>query len=849
MSSSSTTATSVSAPTRASTNKSKKKLGQNLNKLIPATAIDSAPQSRPASHNINSSNAGLLVLSSSDASGSRGLGSNSGSKGRGGSGVPLYWPSSQQQQLTETVKDKNAWGTTAATASSTSLNADSSNNKSATKLPLSSPVVAPLAAPTPLQNTVATAPSSVSSPRKTNSKLSGPEISTATSQTTSLPSYNPATTTTNKSNSAVTKGTNVNNNNNNQHTNSSSQGASWDSPRTLWTPTPPATKSGSSVLAETSAIPTRALYNTTISTASVNTNKNSSNNKQASEATGTAISTTTGAVVVHHVASYEDRNRGDERPTAPRMLYDPKSGSMVAVKENNNSSNSSSGKHQSLSSRNAKPKQQQHQKTVHPTTLLKPPENSSTKQQGPLLVSLGTTRRGDRSSTAANTSNIIHSSRVEDKGGLKHNDQSPQPSVENLSPKVPSRNSNGTNRSLPANNNGKQQQQQPQRDNNRRTRGRNGGKLGNPVHPAESSTANPRVGKRQNAADTKISKPQQSSGKHKKDTGTAAALLYSGFDAVALEQTGMMRAHQSGHYSNPPSTKTTMYNGMAQMSRRTDAIEEMMPVFPVLKSDDKIELLADCDDYNDGELKPTAKAFAPSQGALLAVAMQQQQHQRSHSSSTGGGGGDVEIEAKNGYSGNMYTNKTKASKNLGILEGVHFDNGNEEIDDDNNSNIDDDELRDLIPNSLSLHHSRVNTDSQHSGDAILDAGDLDDLLALTLGVASSSANPCLTTTTSTSLDVIGSSSVAADHQQRHIFAFGSSGTWGGDTAAASGSDWNRPMSSSSVLVGGGLFGIGNSTISGDNSTMDHPWGNRSSTSTFDGLSSTGSSHPSAALGD
>jgi hypothetical protein len=52
---------------------------------------------------------------------------------------------------------------------------------------------------------------------------------------------------------------------------------------------------------------------------------------------GNSTSAVPPSAPVIHLTSYEDRDRGESRKlgnTAPRMLYDPKSGSMVAVSEN-----------------------------------------------------------------------------------------------------------------------------------------------------------------------------------------------------------------------------------------------------------------------------------------------------------------------------------------------------------------------------------------------------------------------------------------------------------------------------------------------------------------------------------
>ena len=98
------------------------------------------------------------------------------------------------------------------------------------------------------------------------------------------------------------------------------------------------------------------------------TTATTSSTKPSSSAAATSTTATLSNAPVFHVASYDDRDRGETKPPATRMLYDPKSGSMVAANtqlknSRNTSHNNNSNNHTNSSSTTPKRASSRREKT------------------------------------------------------------------------------------------------------------------------------------------------------------------------------------------------------------------------------------------------------------------------------------------------------------------------------------------------------------------------------------------------------------------------------------------------------------------------------------------------------
>ena len=204
---------------------------------------------------------------------------------------------------------------------------------------------------------------------------------------------------------------------------------------------------------------------------------------------------------------------------------------------------------------------------------------------------------------------------------------------------------------------------------------------------------------------------------------------------------GGRKVDNEGTYGNV-ALYTGFDAGQPQLGMQTTMTEEPTPTFEVVKADDKMELLADAND--SPTLKPTAKEFAPSQAALAAAAAR-----------AANGGSSVSSDEERDEDG-----------------GDDVFDGDE---DEDNDGLGFDPTQDMDGLMMSGHHD------DDDSDAALDF----DALNLT--------------------DPISFPNKDGDDEPRHIFAFGSSGTWGG-AGNNNKSDWDSVPSATTAATSGGLFG-------------------------------------------
>jgi hypothetical protein len=202
---------------------------------------------------------------------------------------------------------------------------------------------------------------------------------------------------------------------------------------------------------------------------------------------------------------------------------------------------------------------------------------------------------------------------------------------------------------------------------------------------------------------------------------------------------------------NDNSANITLYSGFDPQSLESTGIQQQVQteIYELVKAGEKFDLLANADD--SPTLKPTAKAFAPSQAALAAA-----------------------LAARN----NPLTDEDFGDKN--------------DVEDDfENNELCSDELEEEEEDDEEIHDD---DDDVMEGLGFDPSSDMDGLMQ--------SPN---TSKLHFNLDALNLNNPDAP---RHIFAFGSSGTWG-DTKAES-QDWD------------GLFGTGNDNKSSSDQTSFLP---------------------------
>lgn len=649
--------------------KSKKKLGQNLNKLIPV-ALSKDNGKATASSNPH----GLLLLSGSRKSSS--FGTPDASLLSKGAAAKDAWgvvkQQQQQQQPQENVKPKNAPFEEKPKGANVSVSASASSIPTA---PVKDASLSAASWDDYGGRSGTSSPVSKTTTKGSNAVL--PETSAAAFSAASVAATHGGSSS--NSSNMVQRAAEI------KHNEEMRQKLQMERAAARLKELDAAKSAAVAPLAEQ---PRRTLYEPNTSTTTGTTSASDKTILLALDRPTPAIpTTTTAATAVIHLTSYEDRDRGEQRTSTPRMLYDPKSGSMVAVK---GPATSAAIKTTTTSTREAR----KSRKSQQPIALLKrsvpsptASHESSSSGKAPPSPMVATTaparnanKRGGRKDvvasvaptdgkptdklTMANTTSTAKVRNAAKRGGR------------NSSGNAISNNTSRTGSNTAANNN----------NNNRRSRGgrsRNGRK-------------------------------DEDEGDMYNNNGTYGVALYTGFDPEALEHTGMQQ-----HY----------YTADEQEEE-----EEVMPVFEVLKADDKIELLTGEDD--SPTLKPTAKVFAPSQAALAAAARSDAKADQYHSNN-------------------------------------NTDDDEDEEDDDGPLGLGFDPPFDM--DGL-MQSPIVPAGSMHHGDF--------DLNALKL-------NPPLNNNNND------------NGLPRHIFAFGSSGTWG-DAQVHSSTDWDVPI----VGLGGrgGLFG-------------------------------------------
>ena len=629
----------------AAASKSKKRFGQNFNKLIAAE--DSGPSGKSNQSNQGAgANHGLLLLSTGKKSANNtsssaaattttvGTSSNTTGTSSGKSNKALRPPQSQHDALLHamgvgpvlaTLEKKDAWGGAAATTS----NNTASPGEDGTRPPTSNKKTAATTS-TSLEQTATLEPHPPALPKSSPHAASQESVSnnndsnagTATSQST-----------TQKSNTSR----------------NSSSAPDWDdyggrggrrteAPREEAAPRRPANNrirelfDPNSGTTNTTAPTSRDNNNkgvaATAKTGTSSTSTGPKNSDLASPATPTPTPQSEPPVI--HLNSYEDQNRGIQVSSTPRMLYDPATGGLVAVKEKK--APSSTNNH-----------------TTAATSIKRRPKTNNTGN-----TTITTAKDNGNSKPKSNTREARPRGTGERGSGERSNNNS-----ENVDKKRGSGRGGANNSS--SNNN----------SNSGRGSGGSGGRKDRWTHAAKrAGRKGAKVSNNNTSANNTTS---ETNANDNINTMTVAqygnVALYTGFQAARAAQLGMQTAA-----TMPEDTVTA------------------------------VDL-----DAMDGELKPTAKEFAPSQAALAAAALAKA----------------------------AAASKSSASE-----------------DHDNSDNLEDDD----------------DDDDNHIGlgfDPTLDM--MDQLM-------SSSTDDVLALDALKLADVF--QNTTKDDEPRHIFAFGSSGTWG-----------------------------------------------------------------------
>jgi hypothetical protein len=250
-------------------------------------------------------------------------------------------------------------------------------------------------------------------------------------------------------------------------------------------------------------------------------------------------------------------------------------------------------------------------------------------------------------------------------------------------------------------------------------------------------------------------------GPTKSDTNTAIR----GGEAVGDDPDALQ---YYGAYGGADGDAALLYTGYNPSEEKDEDEEQpFVPPEPIeyVRGDDKLELVTGVDD--SPSLKPTAKEFAPSQAALAAARAAMRKE-------------------------GMESSEEEEKKGRGPLRGEDRLNeeGNEGADDDGSLGLGFDPTLDMDFVMRSPSHDlddRKRVESLAISDLVLDPS--------AFAVASSS--------------VAAASAGVSSDGPRHIFAFGSSGTWGTGVVG----HHRLPVSSSSG-VGGIAGGVGTWTISG-----------------------------------
>ena len=233
--------------------------------------------------------------------------------------------------------------------------------------------------------------------------------------------------------------------------------------------------------------------------------------------------------------------------------------------------------------------------------------------------------------------------------------------------------------------------------------------------PQANTRANGTKGGNKAAASDKPKRER--GGRNRKEGGRGGNNAKSSQSSRRSRKGGGRKVDNEGTYGNV-ALYTGFDAGQPQLGMQTTTMtEEPTPTFEVVKADDKMELLADAND--SPTLKPTAKEFAPSQAALAAAAAR-----------AANGGSSVSSDEERDEDG-----------------GDDFNDGD---DDEDNDGLGFDPTQDMDGLMMSGDHH-----DDEDSDAALDF----DALNLT--------------------DPISFPTKDGDDEPRHIFAFGSSGTWGG----------------------------------------------------------------------
>ena len=414
---------------------------------------------------------------------------------------------------------------------------------------------------------------------------------------------------------------------------------------------------------------------------------------------------------VIHLASYEDRDRGESKAaTGPRMLYDPKSGSMVAVNAQRSEDAGPSN-----------PRKKPNKKSINRAGKERDTRSSS-EHSGNARDSPPDTGKLSRRQKQKSDGSLGVSERLNSAGDSSHyknattNTNSAASSLTKKKPINPTRRLPRTCGVLYA------------RDDNGNCYCADecDGDLGYGAHSVPGGrTRNPEA-----FADfVKQQQVLRSREEKQSDDGAIGGLKnYDGYDNSYEEY--------NDHYGSEAGGNVTLYTGL-------NLDEELIHPEPVeyVRADDKLELVTGVDD--SPTLKPTAKEWAPSQAALAAAAA------------------------------------AAAAAKSGQTEKVVDTSG--DIDEDD---VDDGPLGLGFDPTMDMDF--VMQSPSHEDDH-------DDHLQSVAISALALEPPVFSTATATS------------NGPRHIFAFGSSGTWGMDQVSGTGgTDWKVP---SSIVDTGSLFGV------------------------------------------